>query len=119
MGLGDNRDQFSSDGRRLVVGETAAAASPGGGGGVGGPTSAMSDIAEELATPAVVEPDSQSHLDGKDNGGRLDSKPQSEDEDEGTYADVVKHGNEGSDDDEGGDDDGELSRKNSNDRLLD
>lgn len=151
-----DQDQYSGDGRRIVIGEAVPA--PGGGlglgagagasaGGGGGLTSAMSDIAEELATPAVIEPDRQtlsrsqsqattkSTSNSKDqsqeskekrNGQqqRQESSSNSDDEDVETYADVVKHGDEhdedhDEDEDEDHRSDGGLSRKNSNDRLLD
>jgi hypothetical protein len=137
VGLGDrDRDQFSGDGRRIVIGDgagvdgtgTGTGTGAGGGLGVGGSMAAMSDIAEELATPAIIEPDRQSlnlsqtqsrgEDEGKSNGQR--SSPIEEE----TYADIVKHGDEYNgtdeeDDEDQGRSDGGLSRKNSNDRLLD
>ena len=161
VGLGgSDQGQFSGDGRRIVIGEAISGVGAGGAAsGLGaGPQSstAMSDIAEELSTPSVIEPDrqplsraqsqsqsksqsqSQSQTNaqfkpkeqGESNGKQTSDN--SDDEDVETYAEVVKHGDgdyKGEDHQEDGDSDddeegrdgsnGDLSRKNSKDHLLD
>lgn len=122
VGLGDRelREQFPSDGRRMVIGEVQT------------PPSDMPDIVEEGGiTPSALTP-SVTKINTKINGGQLAPPDEQVGGAHGhggevvegvSFADALRHGEdaaEGSEEssDEGEGNGGNLSRKNSSDRLL-
>lgn len=107
IGLGD-RELRDGDGRRMVIGDGS---NPSGSGG-------MADIVEEAPpSPAAKH---ETKTDGAEPAPRNESGGTSG---EMSYADAARHREQAAGDDKEGDggeeNGGDLSRKNSRDRLLD